>query len=422
MPVFLHHSSGGGSRRVFLAVPTYGPVPAIHAFCLFKAHAALLDAGFSVELGLLSGNCHVDDARNRLVREFLAGDCEDFVFIDADVGWQQPDLIRLLGYDRDVVGGTYPMKQSEDDYPARHIPGEIWSDRDGLIEVEGLPTGFLRIRRRVFEKLAADAAVYSVKGGDDDAPAPLIFEREIHNRARMSGDYAFCRKWRATGGKIYLDPDCHLEHAGEKVWAGTYGAHLRRKNGLSLVDGIQRIAAGTEDARSLFALSQEWGNEPWSASAELIKSAVHVVRQLTGPVLETGSGLTTLAMAAANPRITIHALEHSEPWAAKLRESAIRLKLGNIVLHVAPLKATAAGKWYDPPELPWADFQLVLCDGPPRWEGNRKILWSVMQTHGCSPKCILVDDANTEGESIPAPYRTEIKGQLRKFAVGLRNG
>jgi len=63
----------------------------------------------------------------------------------------------------------------------------------------------------------------------------------------------------------------------------------------------------------------------------------------------------------------------------------------------------------------------VLCDGPSRREANRRILFGVMATHDCRPKCILVDDADTEGDSIPAPYRTEIRGELRKFAVGLRN-
>jgi hypothetical protein len=90
------------------------------------------------------------------------------------------------------------------------------------------------------------------------------------------------------------------------------------------------------------------------------------------------------------------------------------------VIHEAPLVDMPAGKWYEVPKLAW-DFDLVLCDGPPRKEGNRRILWGVLATHDCRPRCILVDDADTEGEAVPNNYRTEIKGQIRKFAVGLRN-
>jgi acetone carboxylase gamma subunit len=42
---------------------------------------------------LLSGNCHVDDARNSVVREFLASDCTELVFIDADVSWEPETLV-----------------------------------------------------------------------------------------------------------------------------------------------------------------------------------------------------------------------------------------------------------------------------------------------------------------------------------------
>ena len=44
------------------------------AFSLFKAEGSL---------GLLTGNCHVDDARNILVKNFLETDCETLVFLRA---------------------------------------------------------------------------------------------------------------------------------------------------------------------------------------------------------------------------------------------------------------------------------------------------------------------------------------------------
>lgn len=413
-----HNPARGDSRRVFLAVPTFGEISPQTAFSLFRAHPALKEAGYEVELALLSGDCHVDDARNTLVADFLESKCHDLVFIDADIGFQDTDLLRLLAHDRDIVGGSYPKKSDNPEFPVETLPGAIWSDSDGLIEVAGMPTGFLRIRRNVLESLASISAVYTTSVGRRVA---CIFERLIENGGRVSGDIAFSHKARRAGFKVYADPDCYLEHHGSKSWTGTLGSHLRTLHGLALIGPIGRIKAGTETDKDYFDLMLEWGNDGWAAGPELLKASVMVARQVDGVALETGCGLTTLTTAAANPKLTVHAIEHRAEWAAKVMQAAERLGLSNIALHVVPLTEYPAGKWYELPRVPWADVQMVLCDGPPRQEANRRILFGVMATHDCRPKCILVDDAETEGDSIPAPYRTEIRGELRKFAVGLRN-
>lgn len=421
MPTCLHHAPGGSSpRRVFLALPSFGPVSGPTTFSLFRAHPALIEAGFDVHLALLLGDCHVDDARNRLVRDFLATDCTDLVFIDADVGFEAQDLLRLLAHDRDIVGGTYPLKQAIEQFPVRLKPGEVWADPDGLIEVDGLPTGFLRIRRAVLEKLARLSVPYRFCGSDDDAPASLIFERTIVDGGRTSGDYSFCNKARAAGYKLYADPECYLSHTGENTWIGSLGSHLKRRAGVALADGIGRIASRTERDGDYITLIREWNNDPWQCGPELLKTAVAVARQARGVVLETGCGLTTLAMAAANPAVTVHALEHQDEWALKVEREARRLGLANVVIHRAPLKAYATGRWYELPRLPWGEVDVVLCDGPPRQDANRRILFGVIATHDARPRCVLVDDATTEGDAVPPEYRTEIMGELRKFAVGLR--
>lgn len=401
-----------------MAVPCYGTPSGLLAFSLFRVQNDLNEAGFDVELCLYLGDCHVDDARNYLVSEFLASKCDDLVFIDSDVGFQSADLIRLLNYDRDIVGGVYPKKSDLESYPAWIPSGPTWSDKDGLIEAVGFCTGFMRIRRNVLERMAAESEEYL---DDRQKPVREIFKRRTVNRKRNSGDIAFCRRWGEMGGKVYIDPNCYLEHRGEKTWAGTFGSYLRRTRGLALTEGLKAIREKREQDSVYFELMCEWGNDPFSAGPELLKACVMVARQVKGPVLETGSGLTTLIMAAANPEITIHALEHKAEWGARLKQEAERLELKNIVLHMAPLKDYPAGKWYDVPRgLPWTEFDMVLNDGPPRQEGVRRIMYGVMATHDCRPRVILADDADTEGNDIPKDYRTEIMGQLRRFAVGLK--
>jgi predicted O-methyltransferase YrrM len=419
MGLLLHHNPAGTSnRRVFIAVPSYGEPNGITAFSLFVAHPELQKAGYDVEMCMLLGDCHVDDARNRLVDEFLKSECTDLVFIDADVGFQAKDLIRLLAYDRDVVGGTYPKRGDIEEYPIMYIPGEIWAESDGLIEVAGLPAGFLRIRRNALEALAKDAKEYFNKGDSID-PVKQIFERMIIDGARYSSDNAFCVKWREKGGKVYVDPDCYLEHRGHKIWSGTFGSYLRKINGLSL-SGLKKIRNGEETDDTYIELMHEWGNIPWAAQPDFVKCAVMLARQVNGPILEMGSGISTLAMASANPNVTIHALEHEASWASKIGMDIERLGIKNIKVHFCPMKDYPEGRWYDPPELPWKDFQLVLCDGPPRAGNNRNELYNFMEQNACYPRAILVDDAHRNGFYMPPGYSRELMGGLRKFAVGIK--
>ena len=219
----------GSPRRVFLAVPVYGALPAVFVQSLWTSQSTLVAAGIEPDLEIHVGHAHVDDARNVLLRDFLETDCTDLVFIDADVGWQANDLVRLLGYDRDMVGGVYPLKQDADGFPVRSLPDAVEADGEGLVEVEGVAAGFLRMRRHVVATLAAQARQFrNLNDGPERLNIPIVFERVVADKVRYSGDFALCLKWRATGGRVFVAPDMCLEHVGEHGWTGTLGDYWRR--------------------------------------------------------------------------------------------------------------------------------------------------------------------------------------------------
>lgn len=218
-----------GPQGVCLAVPSYGAMSAAFVYALTGSVRALTAANIPHQLLILSGHCHVDDARNSLVRQFLKSDCTDLVFLDSDLEWSSDDLLRLLTYDLDVVAGVYPLKQDVQAWPCRMLKGATPVRADGLIEVEGVPGGFLRIRRAVLEHLELRSQSY-LERPDDDTRAPLIFERRIEGGTRFSGDYVFCRKWRAAGGRIFVDPAIRFSHVGEKAFEGCYAEHLLKLN------------------------------------------------------------------------------------------------------------------------------------------------------------------------------------------------
>jgi hypothetical protein len=368
-----------GGRKLFLATPTYGGTEPIFTYALAETTAALVRAGIDYELAIYAGDCHVDDARNRLVRQFLMGSCTDLIFLDSDLRWQPEDFIKLAGYDRDVVAGTYPLKQTEENFPVRFLTeGEpINLEPDGLIEVDGVPTGFLRIRRQVLEQLAANAPKYYGRADAGQAPTPLIFERTLEDGRRFGGDYTFCRKWRAMGGKIYVTPELVMEHAGTKIYQGSLGFFLRAQ-GDAIGECLKAIREGRENNYVYDRMIQEWGN-PWGADRGLLAASVMLAREAK-TILECGSGLTTLAMAAANPDADIVALESDGAWYSRVTNAAKRYDLPHLTLFV-PLK----DGWYDN-EVLGRKYDLAIIDGPSRALGSRE------RAHEINAKTFLFDD------------------------------
>lgn len=409
MNLLLCSSPVSDRRRVFLAVPSFGDLPPLTTFCLFQSHPELLKV-VDIELGLLSGHCHVDDARNMLVKAFLDSDCDELMFIDADIGWQAEDLVRFIQHDRDVVAGIYPKKNDDEDYPCQLIPGDIWSDADGLIEVQAVPTGFLKVKRCVFEALADYTPKYRPSVEDTEFTCQY-FTRSIVNECRVSGDYHFSHQWRKIGGSIHIDPEIHLDHIGSKRWDGSYGSYLRKQAGLDLVKWVERIKDNTFERQDAIELWYEWGGNNWAAGHELLVAAIETARQAEGPIIEIGSGLTSIAMAATGAEV--YSLEHDPVWYHKVMEARDRLGLDNLFVKFSPL----LDGWYSKHDVPWQEADMVLCDGPPRRLGERNTLYDVMIEEGCYPRIILQDDVRELDVSPIAGYDFEIMGALRRFAV-----
>jgi predicted O-methyltransferase YrrM len=402
-------------QKVFIAVAAYEGCGAGFTWSLFYTGAALEREGVARELAIYSGNCHVDDSRNRLVRDFLNSDCSDLVFLDADVAWQADDFLKLLAYDRDVVAGVYPKKADGDAYPVKTLPGEIWSDADGLIEVQGVPTGFLRIRRSVLEALAGRAQKYNAKN-DGAYSTPCIFERQIHDGTRWGGDYVFCRKWREMGGRIYVDPAMRFEHSGEHTWTGSLGTWLRSRAGIGLKAGLEAIRRGAETAEGLVDLHDAWNN-PFAAGPVMLKALAMLARQARGPVLECGSGLSSLVMAAANPNTQVYCLENSPVFAEHLRIEANKAGIANLHIVCRPLKEG----WYDIQAMA-DDWALAVIDGPPMKDANRM---EALTRLDLSRAVIVADDVQPDGGvkgMTSALERTHdiavIECGVKSFAIG----
>ena len=424
--------------RAFIATPSYtGKVDNSYFYSFLHSIPKLNAAGVCFDHYLLSYNCHVDDGRNAIVRDFLLSDCTDLVFIDADVAWRADDLVKLIKHDRDVVAGVYPKRASHDlDFPVWVEPGvTLQADEDGLVEVSGAPTGFMKIKRHVLEEMVKANANRQYMGRGSNAgsePYTVVFEREIADGHRWSGDYNFCRVWRKMGGKVFVDPEMHLSHIGEVDFSGTLGDHWRDKHGVTAQLNEQRFAkaisdlkAGTVEPATFKDLCTGWANN-FSVNADLLSACYYLAKEAkpeSGAILEAGSGLTTIVMALANPQIHVHALEHDHIWGSHLTHFLELHDIKNVTVHFGPLKTYGEAKWYNTESLPKENFSLALCDGPPRKLSDRSLLWKNLGDQ-LSKAVVLMDDADNDEATKPMRdwalslgREVKVLGSHRHFAV-----
>lgn len=401
-----------GERKVFLATTSYDNPDAAYTFSIQRTREALSQAGIKSAYFLLSGNCHVDDARNSIVREFLLGDCSELIFIDADVSWKTDNIINLCSYDVDLVGGVYPhRKQIEKDkaeLPVRMLPDVSGPDGRGLMEVEGLPTGFMRIKRRVLAEMAkrSDSFWNNV---DRKRKVPLIFERTYDKETdmRWGGDINFCRKWRDMGGKVHAVYEMVLGHTGKVIIEGSLGSGLRRIGGTTIMEICQIISEKKETAQHYAEAINHIDNQ-WGARDDVLFTCVAMAREAKGDILELGSGLTTVLMAAANPDHKVYCVEHDPFYAENLRRLVAESGVKNVALCTAPLD----NGWYNTDEmvdLP-DEFALALVDGPPMQLACRMGFFDLGFADKC--KTIICDDADEADYAIKLNEWAKANGRI----------
>ena len=92
-----------------------------------------------------------------------------------------------------------------------------------------MPTGFLRIKRHVLDRMAAVAGRY-IDGTGHGVKAHNIFEmgycpdneKETGLGEWWGEDFAWCRRWHNMGGEIWVYPDINFGHRGGKTWRANF--------------------------------------------------------------------------------------------------------------------------------------------------------------------------------------------------------
>ena len=176
-------------------------------------------------------------------------------------------------------------------------------------------------------------------------------------------------------------------------------------------------ADGASDA-SLRRLSWAWGNTAWSARPSFINTALSLAESVDGPVLECGSGLSTLIVGArlAQRNQMLISVEHDIRWYLRIAVLLQRHGLHNVTLCYARLRDYGEFAWYDAESVPRdVRFSLVLCDGPPgKTSGGRYGLVPIMRERLADNASILLDDYHRDEEHrIAQRWAVELPAAIR---------
>ena len=210
-----------------------------------------------VKIGFQIMKCSlVTSGRNMCVAEFLKKkEFTHLLFIDSDIAFNGGAAGRLLRADKDVISIPYPLKdmgwakaldrikegkiKTVEDlknksfyrYPFKVADPNSIQIKNGVIEVTHSPTGFMMIKRSVFDKMIEAYPHMSINqdqvvNGKNERLSHMwnffdtLFDPEKHTY--LGEDFAFCKRWKDIGGKCHAWISDYITHVGEHQYTGRF--------------------------------------------------------------------------------------------------------------------------------------------------------------------------------------------------------
>jgi hypothetical protein len=251
-------------NKLFIATPMYGGMNhGLYMKSCLDLQTTLTRYGIEHKFSFLFNESLITRARNYLVDEFLRTDYTHMIFIDSDIHFNPQDVIAMLALDKDVIGGPYPKKTINwnnvreaviknpniepreleslvGEYVFNVAKGTTHFEVTEPLEVLEIGTGYMMIKREVFEKMRVEYPKIHYKP-DHVGQANFDGSRYIHaffdtvidhidsvvgggSDRYLSEDYMFCQLWRKMGGQIWLCPWMKTQHIGSYAFTGNMPA------------------------------------------------------------------------------------------------------------------------------------------------------------------------------------------------------
>jgi hypothetical protein len=241
--------AASSSINLVVATPCFGgQISVLYAASLFKLQKQLRShREINLKVLFKDGDALITRARASLISQFLDDrSATHLLFIDADIGFEPEQVVRLIECGADICAAVYPIKRIDWDRVKQTIetarpnpaaaalkyvfevddPNAVTA-KAGFVKVRYAGTGFLMIRRAALERMCAHYPQlrYKRDHSRDAATASdnrfALFECMIaEDGTYLSEDFAFCKRWTAIGGEIWADLASRLNHVGPMAFCG----------------------------------------------------------------------------------------------------------------------------------------------------------------------------------------------------------
>jgi hypothetical protein len=199
--------------RFFAALPAYQSQVVVAGL-----HGLLESGGLFAGVYTPTGTANLPSVRNALVATFLSTPFDACFFIDADVGFQQEAVQKIMRHVMDgdhFVAGAIPYRNPElEDTPIyRPVPG-VAACTSGYFPARYVACGFTCVHRAVFEKIIAAGLAPTYRQVSTGVRIHHFFPQPIVDGELLSEAYGLCHLAEKVGIPVMLDADCGLTHWG----------------------------------------------------------------------------------------------------------------------------------------------------------------------------------------------------------------
>lgn len=213
-------------RKVMIATPSYdGKLDVNYIDSLLQTIAEGQKREIQIVPIFVCYDAMIQRCRNDLFQMAHDSDVECMIYIDSDVGWLPEMFFELLNSPEHIVGGCVRKKTDFEEIYSIRIKDKdktMKIDKNGLIEVSGVATGFLKIDRYAIDKLWKKAPKYYETKGETKTEKRMVFNVTIKNEDLISEDISFCNLWTSLKEKVFINPFITCSHTGTKTFFGSF--------------------------------------------------------------------------------------------------------------------------------------------------------------------------------------------------------
>eukprot|EP00929_Paragymnodinium_shiwhaense_P014139 TRINITY_DN122017_c0_g1_i1.p1 TRINITY_DN122017_c0_g1~~TRINITY_DN122017_c0_g1_i1.p1 ORF type:complete len:481 (+),score=66.68 TRINITY_DN122017_c0_g1_i1:202-1443(+) len=203
-----------------------GNVDTDHALALMKLLEVLRKRGIDVKVDAIVGESLIARARNIAASRFVHSHHTHLLFVDADIAFNELDVLDMMALDKEVIAGAYRLKT--DDVLWAFDGSYSTTETPGLYRAAWPTTGFMMIARRALEKIARahperayknHIPSYEIVDVFDYFPAGLQA-----SGLYVSEDFGFASLCHGSGVETFIYGKATLSHVGKKAYVGNLHA------------------------------------------------------------------------------------------------------------------------------------------------------------------------------------------------------